>query len=359
MRVTRGNLLLYYTFDVANEIHLERIERIFGKAPKESPLEAKRLGPQYVAYRQAPLHVRLGKAKVEGDRRTLHLQADAKIYDFGVVTVRFWLPLSGDLSSLAARGASVINQPSLVAGAKAELRRLLKEIAPALEKPHETDDWEDYAVFLVNGLEGRPTARQVLSKHGRDLARAVVSETEPVSEGELQEVLRHPLSYYEDDLALVDWNAAFVYDPRGGFDTLDVLEYAVIELLELRTYDDLLDRELDRAYDQLAHRRGLRLALAPFSRPLRRLAEVRLDVGDLIAKVENSLKLVGDVYLAKVYRAASDRFHLREWKVSLEGKLADINETYSLLNDEIQTARLLILEAAIVFLIVVSLFLPK
>jgi hypothetical protein len=138
-----------------------------------------------------------------------------------------------------------------------------------------------------------------------------------------------------------------------------VLEYAVIELLELRTYDDLLDRELDRAYDQLAHRRGLRLALAPFSRPLRRLAEVRLDVGDLIAKVENSLKLVGDVYLAKVYRAASDRFHLREWKVSLEGKLADINETYALLNDEIQTARLLILEAAIVFLIVVSLFLPK
>ena len=73
------------------------------------------------------------------------------------------------------------------------------------------------------------------------------SSTRPQPEAE--EALRTRFSYHEDDLPIVQWDTAFVYDRSESASAIeDILEFANTQLLELRTYDTLLDRELDGIY---------------------------------------------------------------------------------------------------------------
>src|ERR1700728_2236814 len=71
----------------------------------------------------------------------------------------------------------------------------------------------------------------------------------PLSEGEQQEVMQSKISYYPNDLAVISWNGAFLYDSTAGAETvIQLLEYANSQLLEFRHYDELLTRELQSVY---------------------------------------------------------------------------------------------------------------
>jgi hypothetical protein len=71
------------------------------------------------------------------------------------------------------------------------------------------------------------------------------------------------MSYYPNDLAVLGWNAAFVYDSAAGSEsTMQLLNYITPQLLEFRHYDDLLTRELARVYDSLEKARCVNWPLA-------------------------------------------------------------------------------------------------
>ena len=55
--------------------------------------------------------------------------------------------------------------------------------------------------------------------------------------------------YYADDLVVLTWDRAFIYEPRGDSDVMDVLDVANAQLLEMRYYDQLLDAELPNMYN--------------------------------------------------------------------------------------------------------------
>ena len=60
------------------------------------------------------------------------------------------------------------------------------------------------------------------------------------------------ISYYANDLTVIGWNAAFLYDSTSGAETaIQLLEYANSQLLEFRHYDDMLTGELERVYTLL------------------------------------------------------------------------------------------------------------
>jgi hypothetical protein len=170
-------------------------------------------------------------------------------------------------------------------------------------------------------------------------------------------VLQHRFSYTPRDLAVVDWNSAFVYEPSGSRDIPDVLEICNAQLLELRYYDDLLDAELNRTYDEVARRRKSRIGLfrSPYRELERRTSATLLEMSEFIERVENSLKIIGDFYLARVYEAALRRLRVKAWQQSVTRKQQMLAELYQLLKGEVDTARSLTLEFTIVLLIVIEL----
>ncbi|MCS7109412.1 MAG: hypothetical protein NZ903_01290 [Candidatus Micrarchaeota archaeon] len=357
MKIKEGKIHVYYIFDIASEILLEKLEKVFGKKPVESQIQFTRLTPRYVQYTQPPYLITIGEKQIELSKdNKLQFKITAKLYDFGVVSLRFSTPFAGDLDQLAVLSSELVDNAALEKEAYKQLERIRKEIAEVLVKPLDSPHFEDYIIFVAKELDKKVSVNEIANQYGNKIAAVLRAETENLGESQIRDTLKTSISYFEDDVVFVDWNAAFIFDPRDSFDTLEVLEYANIELLELRTYDDILDKEIDKAYEDLSPANSplTLIALDPFSKTLNRLEEVKLDVTQVIEKVENALKLVGDPYLAKVYSAASDSFKLMKWKESVREKLEIIEGFYNTTVNRIQNVRMLVLEAMIVLLFIVD-----
>src|SRR5205085_3814443 len=89
-------------------------------------------------------------------------------------------------------------------------------------------------------------------------------------------------------------------------------------------------------------------------RPLRELGELRMDANEVFERTVNVLKLVGDQYLARVYRVLEERFHLKGWAESIHRKLEVVEGVYKTLSDQAATARSELLEFTIIVLILIE-----
>ena len=172
-----------------------------------------------------------------------------------------------------------------------------------------------------------------------------------MSRQEADESTGRYLSYYENDLAVIDWDAALVIEEPANLDeTLYVLELANLQLAELEAYDRLLDEALERSYRDLADRR--RRARTEVMRELR---EIRIDLARLSDELQNISKFFGDWHLARIYQTISARFHLSDWHRTIDEKLKTLDNLYQLLNQDLNNRWMLILESTIVLLFVIDL----
>jgi hypothetical protein len=191
-----------------------------------------------------------------------------------------------------------------------------------------------------------------------DLVPLLSGETRTLAEAARADLLSRRFSYYTDDLVVLTWDRAFVYEPLRDTDVADVLEVANAQFLEMRYYDELLDDELPRMYD-LVEEATRRLTLGPrrFAGLARRLYTLVAEVTELTEKVDNALQVTEDVYLARVYASALDLFRVKAVSAAVDRKLAIIRDTYSALYDEAASARAGLMEFAVIVLILVEIIL--
>jgi hypothetical protein len=204
---------------------------------------------------------------------------------------------------------------------------------------------------VVNRLEEPLTAEALLERV--DLIPLLTGESRPLSAGARTELLRQRFSYYVDDLVVLTWDRAFLYEPRGDTDVRDVLEVANAQLLEMRFYDELLDEELPRIYDtvEAARRTPFLLSARRYARLARRLHGLVAEVTELTEHADNALQVTEDVYLARVYAAAMALFRVPVVGAAVDRKLQTLRETYQALYDEAHSSRAELLEITVVLLI--------
>ena len=105
---------------------------------------------------------------------------------------------------------------------------------------------EDYFIFHVREIDRRSAAAQLLHVHGGKSRRSCAARLPSFPRASATKFFSRRISYYPNDLAVIGWNAAFLYDTKVGAETaIQLLEYANSQLLEFRHYDELLTRELD------------------------------------------------------------------------------------------------------------------
>src|SRR5262245_60959058 len=179
----------------------------------------------------------------------------------------------------------------------------------------------------------------------------------PLSSEQQEDALRQKLCYYESDLLLIDWNASIIYD-EDYEDAVTVLELLNVELLEARYIDSELHKRIQEHAGAAQGRKAWTMPLrTPFRKTIQELGELRIESALLAERLGNSLKLIGDLYLARLYSAGADRFYLRQWQKIISDKLDTIDSFYELITDRIRTAQSQALELAIILLILVELFL--
>src|SRR5579871_4470091 len=356
--VARGAIVALRLFDVAYAIDLARAETLLAdqtRAARRSRLSA--TPPKAMAFGVPPVALELEPVALVLDGQTIAVDATARLYDFGAVTIALRVLVTDTCwQDFVARLNAVDRAVEADANTWKELLRQVRSlVGAALIRPEESSIQEEYLIGVVHVLD-RPLSAAALQE-SVDLVPLLSGEQRPLSDGARQDLLRQRFSYYTDDLVVLTWDRAFVYEPRGDSDVLDVLEVANAQLLEMRYYDELLDDELPRMYDLVAKARRARTLLASrrFAGLARRLHTLVAEVTELTERVDNALQVTEDVYLARVYAAALDLFRVRAVSVAVDRKLAIIRDTYSALYDESSASRTELMELLIVILIVAEL----
>jgi hypothetical protein len=353
--IRSAQILALYLFDVADSIDLSAIPGLIGGDAAPARLAPKPARPPYVQYQQAPISFD-GTRVDMGELGGFH--ARFRVYDYGVISLSLNRRFEGSWVELIALGQGAMESEALELEAWQACRRLLERLSPAIKSPRDSSLFEDYVIFSLHELDAPLTADQLLDTRSEEIALLLRGERQALSQQEKSEVLRHRISYLATDLVVPSWNAALVYDTEAGAQAaVEILEFANAQLLEFRYYDDLLDKELTEIYAELESRRWYEVFGRRYTKAARRVHGLFIDVNELTDKTENSLKIVGDIYDARLFTLVAARLGLDSWKASVQEKLKTLDDIYRFAVEQTGMSRGTFLELTIVLILVFELVL--
>jgi hypothetical protein len=364
----------------AAEARLRGREIRRGPSALRGPLGA---GTGGVLLARPPLDVTVSDREVGG----MVASARVRVFEFGVVSVRFRLPidqLSG--KALVLLAASIEDDAGFDDAAREIWTQLAGELGTTVSQSNKLDLVEDYSVFVLprrptpDGTAADPiepraappggdgeagdTLESIESIEARELVasdeiltRMLLGEDDPrpLHAVQIEETRARAIRYFADDLVLVDFDAAVVLDPLCSPELVDIFELATAYLVELRYYDALLSRALAKmATDATSVRQVFWLLRSPFQALAERAILLVLELTELTDNFERSIVLLGDTYSVQVYRAAADRFRIAEVSASVHAKLEMLARSGEALGDHLHGQRGLALEMLVIVLIAVE-----
>ncbi len=354
-----GEVVYIYAFDVAYEMTRQSVGTLLGQPVAQFVVDASKRSPRQLFFYK-PQMVRLPPLERIGPRGPVRVERVIKLLPVGAISITVRVPFAVEhVEDLVAYHDLQFSNGSL----HDEVRRLAEEVVTELKAhylrphPHLIEE-EAYTVFciaspLLTAESEKVTAEHWFQSHRRSVAALLTQEPdmERLSKQESDESTGRYLSYYEDDVLVIDWDAALLIDePRDFDETLYVMELANLQLAELEAYDRLLDEALERSYRDLGER-----PLRSRRDTLRELRDIRIDMARFNDELLNITKFFGDWHLARIYEKISSRFHLGEWHRTIDGKLRTLDDLYQLLKHD-QNNRLMVwLEVTIVLLFVIDL----
>jgi len=351
-KIEVGSLHAYFIYDIADTIDLLKLKGLGGKF-RQAQLQLRAVSsPSHIQFAVPPLSAELPATEIIG----LQVQPRIKLYDYGTVSIRLSFGYNGSWSGFAHLARQLKQSEELQAFSYQLLKQTLVQTKEALNKEHDPLV-EDYFVLEVESFQPVLTANTLMANYKDDLASLLLSETGTVTPLEAQDALKVMFSFLPTDLAIVHWDAAFVFDNREGAEAVEsILEFANTQLIELRTYDARLDAELDRIYRwNIAREKphGL-LGYRASEDRTDQLRNLLIDIRELSDRSNNALKIIGDAFYARLYRGIALRLGLNDWQQQIESKLDSIGEIYRFATDQTQHARSQFLEIIIIVLIVVE-----
>lgn len=350
--ILRGSVLVMLQFDVCEAIRLDKVRESIRDGKRTQP-GARPPAPGTVRYERPPVLESLGTLVLDSGER---LEGEIKYFDYGVVSVTFALPISGDWTQWIQRASRWIWEIDFAARATQLVKASLERVSSALVKPYEHWLSEDYLIFHVREVPGTPSVADFIRQYGTRIAQVVRGDMGQLAESEVNEVLQSRISYYANDLAVIGWNAAFLYDTEKGAETaIQLLEYANSQLLEFRHYDDLLTAELQRVYTLLDKGTGL-LQRWRLARSATRLHTVLLDVAELTEHADNAIKFLSDMFSARLYRLAAQKVGVPDYKELVTRKVHTAEDLYRFMVDQFQQGRAFFMELTVVIILVIELY---
>jgi hypothetical protein len=353
--ILQGYFRILSFFDIAEAIELDKLRALLGPEAAPRPPAFRHRTPEYSQTQQAPIVESVGTIALPANEK---LDARIKYYWFGVAVVELTVAFECDLDSMCARSFRWMNAPEVEEAAEKLLRDHLDRFGPALVKP--SPKWldEDYLIIDIESAKDADghsaTAAELLDSHADQITKLVRGEVISLSTAERDEIVRSALSYYPNDLVVVGWAAALVYDkPEATPAVIEILEYANTQLLEFRYYDDLLTNLLSQVYSSLEGHESF-WSRWRLSRRAGRLNRIRLDIMDLAERTEYAVKFISDTYYARVYNIGAAKIGVTDYKTLVDEKLKTAGELYEFMVDQFNERRMFALEVVVAILVLLD-----
>ncbi|MEW5760205.1 MAG: hypothetical protein AB1779_05520 [Candidatus Thermoplasmatota archaeon] len=356
-----GEVIYFYIYDVGAEIDIEKLERIL-KRGVHLELSITKAVPEYVKF-PSPINIELKSEEFETSVGKKKFDVCVRIFSIGAVSISVRASFTvNEITELLVYNRLELSDGKGKIGMMEYTKRIfdeiMEEIKHAFEESYDVKvPPEKYTVFVIKKLEKTP--KEIFLNKKKELCSLLMNEPnmERLSDKEMDDTLRCWYSYYLEDLVIIDWDRALIFESGNYDELLFMIEIANMQLLELRTYDAYIDKVLDKCYDDFTKffsKKGIFTSARPM---VKILSDVRVDMAKVTDEITNITKFFGDWYLAKAYLGCAEKFHLKDWQTMVNEKLQTLNELYLIANEEVGHRRTFILEAMIVLLFLIDLVL--
>ncbi len=355
-----GRVVYVYAYDLAYEMLRLPIPQLLGQPVAQFSVDASKRNPRHLFFYR-PQMVRLQPMERIGPHGPVRIERSIKLLPVGAISITISVPFKvNSIEDLVVYHDLVFSNGALNDEVRHLAEEARKELAPYLIRPMpQLADEEAYTVFCIDAPlvaeDGLPLcAEEWFNDHRRDVAALLTQETDvhQLSRQESEESTGRHLSYYDNDLTVLDWDAALiVQEPNQVDEILYILELANLQLAELEAYDRILDTALERSYRDLTKQARARGGV------MKELREIRIDLTRFSDELSNITKFFGDWHLARIYENISARFHLSDWHRTIDEKLKTLDDLYQLLNQDRMNRYMLTLEITIVLLFIIDLIL--
>ncbi len=356
-----GEVVYIYAFDIAYDMSREPLKELLGQPVAQFSVDTSRRSPRHLFFYK-PQMLRLPPCERIGPRGPVRVDRAVKLLPVGAISITVRVPFRVEsIQELVEFHDFKFTNGSLQDEVWRLAADVCRELGPRMIRPiPNLEEEEAYTVFCIESpLRDRDgsviATERWLEQNRREVAAILTQEPDEgrLSNQEATESTSRYLSYYEDDLVVIDWDAALLVDERKEFDeTVYIMELANLQLAELEAYDRILDVALERSYRDLRRRpiRDRRGVIAE-------LREIRIDLARFSDELSNITKFFGDWHLARVYETIAARFHLADWHRTINEKLKTLDNLYEMLKHDQMNRWMLMLEITIVLLFIVDLML--
>lgn len=331
-------------FDAGKEIDLGTLAIELNRTLVTSRTRFHRVKPKSIAMEDTPLQFQMQPLTLVLEGTSFEFEVIARIYSIGAISLCF-------VHSERDAGFSRLEEVGLMLSGQKGMGEHFTRYCDRLEelvKPYMPDFvidrglFEDYTVYVIDRIDG-------------DIDPSILLNGERVelSPHMREEINRNTLRYSASDIAIITWDSALLCSPEPPTDLLDLVEYANVQVLELRYYDRQISRLMVKMYDDIeqAGRLNWWSRMQRYRLIMTDLMRSHAEVSEITEKVKNLIKVTEDIYYARVYATALKVFRSDQWTDSLQRKIDVVRENYSMLADEVRSQHSSFLELVIIVLI--------
>ena len=337
-------LRFYRIYDIGREIDLDWLERELAQSYSTARTSLLRVKQKSIMIEDPPLTIRMHPVRMERDGRPFEFAVVARVYDIGAISLCLVYEIpDADFAALEEIAFLFPGQEGLSDFFVQNLKTLAEIIRPHIRNfAIDPDFFEDYTVYVTDTRDDTI-----------DPVPLLTGERAPISPQIREEILKNSLSYTTGDLAVLAWDSALLCDPETSTDLTDLIEFANVQVLELRYYDRELTRQMEKMYDDIEHAERLWrfFRIRQYHAIMAKQMEISAEISEIIEKVDNLIKVTEDVYYARVYATALKVLRSGQWSESVSRKINVIRENYSMLSDEVRIQHSNFLEWVIIILI--------
>jgi hypothetical protein len=366
LAIIKGKLNFFVTFDTGGEVDKATLSSIFKKPA----------GPEY----SKPVEVDFGTLTgliVSDDRSKIGKvlgRVDVFAMGVGIVCIEFEIPegmvVQDIISAMHTNGIFVdgLDLNAFIARKIGETREQLK---PYMKSKAYYSQTRKYSMLKLETYT--PPLEQVELKvqYGAEITRFLSGESTArrLHGKEISDKLSHDISYYDEDLFLVSYEAAFVKGCDDYFiDLRHYLELGMALAFLYHVYDWKMDAEISEAFKAIKLAQTTSTIGHLFSQSTRRLekallkvSEIKLDILDNLEDLMNPLKVTSDWYYQGAYEHILRILKVKEYESIVTHKIDALEDLYSTAQEISYSKIALITEVVVILLIAfeVIAFLPR
>ncbi len=354
--VIKGKLNFFVAFDSGGEVDKATLSQLF-KTPA---------GPEY----SKPVEV--GRVQLAGyivsneRNRECNIAAYVDVYamGIGIVCVEFDIPEGmavQDIISAIHTNGVFVDSLDLNSYINKKLGEVREQLKPYMKSKTYYPQIRKYSMMKLEKFTPDMDQSELKTQYGAEITRFLSGESTSrrLHGKEIADKLSHDISYYDEDLFLVSYEASFVKGCDDYFNDLrHYLELSLALAFLYHIYDWRMDAEISEAFKAIKIAQNTSTIGMLFSQSTRRLekallkvSEIKLDILDNLEDLMNPLKVTSDWYYQGAYEHILRILKVKEYESIVTQKIDALEDLYSM-TQEISASKFALFTEVVVILLI-------